>query len=136
MTNQKVLDYVTAFEKVGNLTGQKFTYAIARNNNILRPFLEKYSEDRKALLESFANKDEAGKPILKPDTDQYGRPTQKYDITDMGPYNLELEKLVKEDVGEVKLYRIAQKELPANISADALTGIIDLVDETNEPSGK
>lgn len=136
MTNQKVLDYAAAFEKVGNLTGQKFTYAIARNNNILRPFLEKYSEDRKALLESFANKDEAGKPILKPSIDEFGRPTQKYDITDMAPYNMELEKLVKEDVGEVKLYRIAQKELPANISADALTGIIELVDETNEPSGK
>ena len=47
----------------------------------------------------------------------------------MKPYNEELEKLVKEDVGEVKLYRIAQDSLPADATSDQLTGIMDLVDE-------
>ena len=127
-TNQKVLDLAEALEKVGNLKGEKFVYCVARNNNLLRPILKNYIEARKALQESFAKKDEKGEPILLDDKDQYGRPSKKYDITDLKTFNEKLEELLKEET-EVKLYRINQDILPADITADQLTGIMDLVDD-------
>ena len=128
MTNQSVLDLVEALEKVGNLKGEKFVYCVARNNNLLRPILKNYIEARKVLQESFAKKDEKGEPILLDDKDQFGRPTKKYDIEDMKSFNEKLEELLKEET-EVKLYRINQDILPADITADQLTGIMDLVDD-------
>ena len=128
MTNQSVLDLAEALEKVGNLKGEKFVYCVARNNNLLRPILKNYIEARKALQESFAKKDEKGEPILLDDKDQFGRPTKKYDIEDTKTFNEKLEELLKEET-EVKLYRINQDILPADITADQLTGIMDLVDD-------
>ena len=128
MTNKSVLDLAEALEKVGNLKGEKFVYCVARNNNLLRPILKNYIEARKALQESFAKKDEKGEPILLDDKDQFGRPTKKYDIEDMKGFNEKLEELLKEET-EVKLYRINQDILPADITADQLTGIMDLVDD-------
>ena len=130
-TNQKVLDLAEALEKVGNLKGEKFVYCVARNNNLLRPILKNYIEARKALQESFAKKDEKGEPILLDDKDQFGRPTKKYDIEDMKGFNEKLEELLKEET-EVKLYRMNQSDLPADITADMASGLIELVNETNQ----
>ena len=131
MTNQSVLDLAEALEKVGNLKGEKFVYCVARNNNLLGPILKNYIEARKALQESFAKKDENGEPILLDDKDQFGRPTKKYDIEDTKTFNKKLEELLKEET-EVKLYRMNQSDLPADITADMASGLIGLVNETNQ----
>ena len=128
MTNQSILDIAESLEKVGQLKGEKFVYCIARNNNILRPIVKKYIEDRKVLQESFAKKDEKGEPILLDDKGNFGRPTKKYDIEDMKTFNKKLEELLKEEV-EVKLYRIPQDILPADITSEQLTGLMELVDD-------
>ena len=131
MTNKKVLDLAEALEKVGNLKGEKFVYCVARNNNLLRTILKNYIEARKTLQESFAKKDEKGEPILLDDKDQFGRPTKKYDIEDTKTFNEKLEELLKEET-EVKLYRMNQSDLPADITADMASGLIELVNETNQ----
>lgn len=78
MKNKEILSLAQALNQVGNLSGIKFSYAVAKNNNLIKTELEAFKEalkpsdafleqDKKriALCENYADKDEKGKAKMQ-----------------------------------------------------------------------
>ena len=81
-------------KKLGNLRGAKFAYAVQKNINLLEPEIEalkkalefsddykKYDEARIKLAESYAKKDEKGKPkVVKTNNERGEVVREEYDL--------------------------------------------------------
>ena len=129
MTNLEIYSLLVALQQVGNLSGAKFSYAVARNINLLSPKIKEYEANRIALLESMAKKGKDKKPIMEDIKDQPGQ--KKYVLEDETLFNTELKKLQEEDAGDVKLFMLNVADLPQAITAQQTTGIISIIkDET------
>ena len=129
MTNLEIYSLLVALQQVGNLSGAKFSYAVARNINLLSPKIKEYEANRIALLESMVKKGKDKKPIMEDIKDQPGQ--KKYVLEDETLFNTELKKLQEEDAGDVKLFMLNVADLPQAITAQQTTGIISIIkDET------
>jgi len=126
MTNNKILNIAQSLGKVSKLPGVKFSYFVARNNNLIRPVIEKYEEARIALLKSCTKQDKKGEV----ERDDKGEPIWKDEKT----WIIEIEKLGKEEVQEVKFYKIDLANVPEQITGEQLSGIYELINE--QPTAK
>jgi hypothetical protein len=132
MTKQEAVNIFISLQKLGNLTGSKFTYAISRNVNALKDFYKKYEEDRVALCESYAKKGEDGKAmkeLIDPIKKELG---ERYVFENEEEFQKELKKF-GEEPADIKLYKIDLKDVPENITAGQMVGISELI---NEPETK
>lgn len=138
---------------LGALKGVKFAYAVTRNVNLLKSEVEalekasapdeeysKFEKERIKLAEEHANKDEEGKAIVF---------DNKYDISDNDKFETELETLkegykeaiekrkeqieefskILEEEADVKLYKVALADVPADISTAQMFSISQIVEE-------
>lgn len=153
MTKNELVSLYQNLNRVGNLKGVKFAYAISRNIAIIKPEIESLekssaqTEDyeafeklRIALVEKHAKKDKDGKPIIK---------ENEYEVEDKEKMDIEFEALktehqkvwsaretqVKEynellkTESEVKLHKVALVDVPADITVQQMHGISAIISE-------
>jgi polyribonucleotide nucleotidyltransferase len=100
MNKQEILNLYRALNGLGNLSGAKFAYAVAKNINLIKSEIEalekastpsdefkKFDEARVKLAEEFAKKDKDGKAETKDNA---------YVIEDQKAFDKAFEKLRKE----------------------------------------
>jgi hypothetical protein len=155
LTKQELLDLYSALNQTGNLTGAKFAYAVARNLTTLKgevdalnaayapteAFME-YDRERVKLAELHAVKTDNGTPLQM---------NGKYELVDEAQFNKELDELkakfpglvdarqkqlddfkkILEEKIDVTLHTVTPENLPQDISAQQMTGIILIVEEAN-----
>jgi hypothetical protein len=157
MKNQDVYNLSQSLANVGNLSGIKFVYGIARNSVRVKLLVnamietikesEKYQEfiqKRVELAIKHSKKDEKGNPVIIFEGKQ-----SRYDIADQVVFDKELETLkeeYKEAIDEQKKkedafneflkeesdfepYMIDYADIPENITAAQMSGIINLIKE-------
>jgi len=161
-TNQEVIDLQQAIANVGNLSGAKFVYAMARNSSKIDPlskalsqtldFTKEYKEydGKRVELAKRHAKIKDGKPEIRPMADNPRK--LEYVIENQENFDKELEALKKQyksaiDVADKQIedfnsllksesdfipYMITKEEIPLNITAAQLTGIFKLVKEEEE----
>lgn len=118
MKNKDILNLYTGLNNLGNLKGAKFGYAVSRNMNILKPFIDKIEQDKQSLLENYAEKDKKG----------FVQKEGKFVIKNQEEADKEFEKILNEEQ-EVKLYKILLSEIPQDITTAQLNGIYDIINE-------
>lgn len=143
----------TALNKLSDLEGVKFAYAINRNKTILdaevkaineakveKEDFQAYEKARIELVEAHAKKDKEGKPVIL---------GNQYQIADQKKFDKEIAKLqkehkksldnrqkqidelnnfIKEEV-ELELYGIKLENVPENISVEKMGIITPLIEE-------
>lgn len=157
MTRQQTIDLQAALKAVENLTGAKFCYAITKNIAMIQSEVQtlktivKYSEKfteydgkRAELAKSMAKKDEKGEPTVQVvngqatyvliDQKEFDKKLEvlksqyKEAITEQEAKFKDLQKLLEEE-SDLKFHTIDQKDIPGNITAGQLSGIIKLIKE-------
>lgn len=152
MTRREVGNLYQALLTVGNLTGVKFSYAVARNLSMLKNEMtslqkagamddnfREYEEKRIALAEKCSIQ-ENGKPKIVDD---------KYEIADQAAFDTELkaiqeeykvafearkkqlqefEELLKEEI-EIDPFMITQDMIPESITSKQMADILPLIKE-------
>lgn len=157
MTNNDILTLNQSLHDI-NLKGAKFSYAVARNIELLKPEVtalqkaidisseyKEYDAKRIELCKQYANKDDSGEVILL----NKGKPDEKFDIKDQKAFDLELDKLNKENQAvidartkqikdfselleedkEIAFYKCNLKDVPEEITTNELRSIIDIIEE-------
>lgn len=152
MKKKELIDLNNALYKVGNLTGPRFTYVIARNMSLLKDEMAsldkafraddgyiEYDKERAALAQEYSEKDPTTnkpKTLMENGVERYVMADQKKfddalkvvqekhkDAIDRRKDQVELfNKLLEEDT-TVMLYELKQEDLPANITVDQLSGL-------------
>src|SRR3990167_10828895 len=100
MTKQEATNLYRNLNRLGDLKGVKFAYAVSKNINLIKTEIDllekaiapseeykKVDELRVAICEKYAKKDENGKVIIKDNA---------YDIEDTEAFEAELKKLKEE----------------------------------------
>lgn len=156
----EILSLFRNLNQLGGLAGVKFSYAVARNINLLKPELEsleksmelpekfkEFEKERIELVEKWAEKDDKGKPKKEKaenGAEQYimGADEKKFEkeFTALKTKHKEAvsarEKQVEEYTkllttdSEVKLYKIKLDDVPKEITAKQMAGIYNIIDET------
>lgn len=151
---KELFDLYNALHAVGNLSGPRFVYVVARNIIYLKDevtalqkslksddaFVE-YEKERVELAKSFALKKD-GQPVTYKENgmerftieDQKGfdvsfadlKIKYKEAIDNRVQQEKDFEAMLDEDV-EIFLFELKKEDLPENITADQLSGIICLV---------
>jgi len=137
---------------VDPLRGVKFTYAVAKNNIAIRKEIQsckaalketkqhkEYNKKRIEICEKHADKNENGKPIFKGDTYSgvVGNKDFEKEIDDLkSKYSNAISERKKaiEDYNElleqevdVNIHKLKREDLPVDITAGQLTGIMPIV---------
>jgi hypothetical protein len=133
MTNAEIVNIFTNLtdpkNKLTELTGAKFSYALIRNSSILRPAVVAYEEARKVLLESFSKKDKEKKPVLE--TVKVGEvEQQQYVLEDQVKFQKEFQALLQEEVN-VNLFQISLDEVPTEITGSQMMLIYPIIKDDN-----
>ena len=158
MKKSEVLLLHKALNRLGNLTGVKFAYAVSKNINILKNEIEsldkamepsekfmEYDKARIALVELHAEKDDKGKAKII--TSASG--SQQYDIDEenkmfkkafdalkekhkeaVGAREKQVEEYIKllETDSDVKVYKVKLEDVPKEITVVQMAGIDEIVD--------
>ena len=132
MTKQEINNLFNSLLECGNLSGAKFSYAIARNINILKDEIKSFNEDRVALAKSYSKKDEKGEAVMKMGQDDLGRPAEVFDLNDQKGFEEEFKKLQKEEL-DIKLFKIDFTDIPQPITVSQMAGIYQIVNEEEKP---
>lgn len=121
MKNREALQTLQGLRSCGSLSGIKFCYFIAKNSNKLMPKESEILKKLDEIKKEFAEKDEIGKFIVK---------DNQYSIKDMESFNKKVEEFMDSEINEeIELHKIAQKNLPDNITAQQMTAIFELIEE-------
>jgi pyruvate/2-oxoacid:ferredoxin oxidoreductase beta subunit len=157
-TKTEIINLYQSLNKLGNLTGVKFAYAISRNISLIEPEIKsiekslEQTEDFKSfevkrieLVKKFAKKDEKGESVII---------NNQYELENEEEFNKEFE-LLKEENKEVwgarqkqvdeynellksestvTLHKINLVDVPQNISVAQLHSISLLLNEEGVPS--
>jgi len=142
-------------EKLNDLEGIKFAYAISKNKKMLKDEIEslqeiikpskeieEYERKRINLCEKYAEKDKNNKPIIEDnrykfindDKDKFEKDIKilmdenKELLEKQNKKNEEYLKLLEEDI-EINLYKINKSDIPEKITPRQLDYIIDLIIE-------
>ena len=124
MKKKDVFSLVNAIMACGNLSGEKFTYTMAKNISHLQSVVEKIREEMDALQQKHVKRDKEKKPIFSTEEGK----EDNYVMKDLGKYKDESVELAREEI-EVKLFKVKQAELPANITLQQRIGIESLIEE-------
>jgi len=138
MNKQDCLNLFQALQQVGTLTGQRFSYCVARNLSILKPEVKQFEESRQALLVSHSKKDKDGKPIILETKDKDGNITDsKYDIADQEKLEKDFQELTQEETEkDIKLFMVDIAEVPQAITVQQMNGILPIILSTEQPIKK
>ena len=159
ITKGEALVLFKNLNQLGNLSGVKFTYAVARNINLLKTELEsleksmelpenfkKFDSERIELVEKYAEKDENGKPKKEKTengSEQYvmGENEKKFEkeFNTLKTKHKEAVSLREKQFeeytkllttdSEVQLYKIKLDDIPKEITARQMAGIYAIVEE-------
>ena len=158
MKKSEVLILYKTLNKLGSLTGVKFTYAVAKNLNILKNEIESldksmepsekfadYEKARIALVELHAEKDDKGKAkietsengaqqyVIDPENKMFKKAFDALKVKHKDAVSAR-EKQVEEYTkllasdSDVTLYKVKLDDVPKEISAVQMAGIYDIVD--------
>ena len=140
---------------VGKLQGVKFAYAVARNLQIIKREMEalqeaiKPSDDfsdfekkRLELCRKHADKNEKGDPIIigsefsiqdrqSFDIDLENLRDNHHDVCELRERQVEEYEQLLEETCDLDLHKIAKDNLPENITAEQIFGIIDIIENDN-----
>lgn len=153
MKNKELIDLFQALQNLKGLTGVKFTYAVAKNLNLLLPEVkaietasasteayQEYDTKRAELAKKHAKKDANDKPISE---------NNQFIIDDMPVFDKELKALKeehkeaiekrKEQIKEldellekessVTLHKIKLEDVPEAITTEQMTGIYPIIED-------
>jgi hypothetical protein len=156
MKNNEIITLANQLPTLGNLTGAKFAYAIAKNQDIATreakhlseglkstPEYQEYEKKRIELCEELSKKDESGKAMMIP----IGNGVSRYVFEDEKAFNKELEKLGKEykevldarkkqeedynklleEESTVEFFKMDQDIIPDNITVQQMNIIKNLI---------
>lgn len=119
MKNQEILNLHQGLVNCGKLKGIKFAFAVAKNRKALAGVIEPFMETRKKLQEEHSVKDKDGKQIIE---------KGQIKMKSLEKFNEEYEKLINIEV-EIKLHKVDQKDIPEDITAGQLSGIMEIIKE-------
>jgi len=139
MTNRELNILDQNLSKIGNLQGVKFVYAIAKNAQKIKNELqvvretinkfegiEEYRDELKKLKEDFMLK-------MRTIKDEREIAEEERKIQEiMNKKYPKISKMIEElwnQESKIELHKIKQKDLPKEITADQLSGIIDLIED-------
>jgi hypothetical protein len=158
MTKQESIKLFQDLNRLGNLKGVKFSYAIAKNIAMLKAEIEslekavapseefmKEDEKRVALAKEHAKKDEKGEPVTVTEGG-----VSKFEMEDDKAFDESFKKLKEEnkeiwDAREkqiteynellktestVELYKVAKCDIPNDINVMQMNSIMDLVEDS------
>lgn len=153
MTNQDLINLYEGLDKVKDLKGFKFAYAVVRNSNKIKTEItnleetlkttEKFNEfetKRIELNKKYAKKDEKGEPIIEKDAyilenkeefeKEYELLKEEYkeEITKREEQNKELVKFLKEET-TFELFKVKKEDVPQDITPAQMGGIISIIEE-------
>ena len=153
MTKGDNINLFNALNKLGNLVGVRFAYAVSRNISLLKPEYEAiqeaikpseaftaYEKERIALVESFAKKDEKGKAVSENGAyvleDQEGfdkafellKETHKEAVDGRTAQQDEVNELLKNE-STVELHKVSLDNVPEGITVAQLHSISDIISE-------
>lgn len=152
MTNEQILNLYKSLKSL-KLPGAKFAYAVARNINILDPYVKSlqnaiamsedytnFEKDRWELVKKYAKRDEKKKIVMLDaenvdidDVKTFDKEVAKLQkeykkvIADRKTQHKDFEKLLKEEVS-VELYKVAHKDIPDAITSDQMSAIFEIID--------
>jgi hypothetical protein len=118
MTNRKLLELIEGLKECGNLSGTKFSYAIAKNLNKLSREAEPVGIEIRKLQDKHSKKDKEGNKITEGD---------KIIMENMDEFSKDFEELMDIE-GETTLHKIKQDDLPKEITAKQLSLIFSIVE--------
>jgi len=153
ITNQNIIELNESLQRVGNLSGIKFAYVVARNKNKIKSEIDsfqeaikqsndfqEYEKKRAELCELHAKKDEKGKSIIN---------GNEYEIDNQQAFEAQLKVLrdgnkeviearekqindfnsfLKEE-SKLELYKVDLKDVPENITTEQMSSIISIIKE-------
>lgn len=153
MTKQKIVDLAVALNKLTGLTGVSFSYAVAKNLNILKPEIEslqeavkfspefkEFDEKRIALAIKYAKKNEVGQPATEngayilEDQEAFNKEftplKEEYkEALDKREEQLkEYEELLKKET-KLELHKISLADVPKEISVEQMVSIYDIIEK-------
>ncbi len=153
MKKQKIIELYQALNSLGNLSGVKFSYAVVRNINILKPEIEalqevikpseeftKYEQERIELAKEHSKKDDKGEPMSE---------NNKFILEDEKKFEKEFEKLKEknkkvfddrqkqideyitllETESSMELFKIDISDVPEGITTQQMNSIYELIEE-------
>jgi len=159
MKKSEVLLLYRSLNQLGALSGAKFSYAIAKNINILKGEVEaldkalepdekfqEFEKQRVALLEKYAEKDDTGKPKkegTEGGSEQYvmGDNLKRFekefevlkkdhkDAVDARDVQIEEYTKLLETDIEINLHRLKMEDVPETITTRQLAGIYEIIDD-------
>ena len=164
MIKSDILNLYRNLNKLGYHVGVKFAYAVAKNMNMLKPevqALEKalemspeykeFENKRIELVESYAKKNESGKPVFDKVKNSYDIEEGKEEVL-----NKEFEKLkaknkklfdartkqideynalLKTEI-KIKLYTVPLSVVPETITTQQMHSIFDMIEDDGEEPKK
>jgi len=153
MKNKDLITLEESLQKVGNLTGFKFVYAVAKNLDILNREIkiiqetfkfskdfQKYDLERVELAKKFSKKDKDGKDVVVNNAfvleDEKGfrkeleilKKSNKKVIEIREKQVEDLNKLLEEE-SNIKLHKIQKEDIPENITGSQLFNILSIINE-------
>ena len=158
MKKSEVLILYKTLNKLGSLTGVKFTYAVAKNLNILKNEIEsldksmepsekfqEFDKERIKLVEMHAEKDKKGKAkmeiaengaqqyVIDPENKMFKKAFDALKVKHkeaVGAREKQVEEYTKllASDSDVTLYKVKLDDVPKEISAVQMAGIYDIVD--------
>lgn len=154
MTKKDSVDLYVNLNKLGNLSGVKFAYAVSRNIALLKPEIEaldksmeiseefkKFEDLRMEVVKKFAKKDEKGEPVSV--NNNYVLANQAdfdiaFDVLKSEHKEIwenrlkqieEYNELLKTD-SSVVLHKVSLSDIPNNITVTQMYSISAIVDES------
>lgn len=155
MTKGELLNLYRALDNLGNVTGARMSYGVAKNLSILKPDVDalqkaidmtddfkKFEEERVELVKKHAILDEKGKPMIDTTRNEYviseeNKPAFEKNLAKLRKENSAViearEKQVKE-FGELlkteiepNLHKIQQTDLPESITPAQTFAILPMI---------
>ena len=153
MIKSEIINLFQSLQKLGNLSGVKFAYAVSRNIAILKPEVEalnkalegsdefkQFDEKRVELAKKHAKKDDKNKPLVN---------RGQFEIENQEAFDAEFETLKSEHQevwdarqkqvddyndllkteSELQLYKVSLTDVPVNITVAQMHSISDIVTE-------
>jgi len=142
MTNRELQILGQNLRKVGGLKGTKFVYAIAKNNNLIDSELkviqdvinsikdiDKYRNELNKKQKETTIKLRAEKDQMKMNEIQEEANKELERLVEKNkPIVDEVEKLWKQDA-KIDLHKVKTSDLPEEITAEQLTGIMEIIED-------
>jgi len=153
MTNLELIQLFKGLNSCGNLKGVKFSYAVIKNINKIKPEVEaiektlqfseefgKFDKERIELAKKYAKKDDKGEAEIKNDTyvmedttkfdEEFLalKETYKKEIEEREKQIEEYQNLLKEEA-KIELHKVNLENVPEDIETKQMNSIYAIIEE-------